>query len=108
MTKATESPRERFRRFLRDEESRRASRFKLPCVVSMGYCDYDALKHEVSTKVAELVPIKPTDDLGTLFYADVLRTLNSLGVECMFYDGNIVLRISSSAACGPFIHNLHA
>lgn len=80
---------------MRDEESRR--RLTRPCVVAMGFHDYDALKAEVMVSSAELMP-------APLAYADpaVMKSLNELGVECFYFQGMIITRIVSSACCGPF------
>lgn len=80
---------------MRDEEQRR--RLSRPVVVAMGFHDYDILKSEILVSSAELVP-----NTGDGVYSDVIRGLNSLGVECFFFQGMLITRINSSACCGPF------
>lgn len=76
----------------------------------MGFSDYDDLKRDVLSTVAELVPTKDInrkaqEDYVLTLYTDVIRLLNSQGVECFFYCGDLVVRITSSAVCGPFLLN---
>lgn len=96
------SPREKFRAFMRHQEESRILQGGKPRVVAMGFDDYDRLKAEVLASVAEVVPVGPS-----FRHMDLMAELNRSAVECFFYGDNLIIRIASSAVCGPFVLNSH-
>lgn len=93
------SPRERLRAFIVRERERRTHLPPL-VIIALGWSDYDALKSEVLRSIAEVVPTAPCWSR-----TDLMSHLNQHSVECFFYGDVLLVRIVSSAVCGPFILN---
>jgi hypothetical protein len=93
--------RHRMLRLKAEHEERRLSR---PVVVAIGFHDYDQLKAEVQSSVAETVPgYAPASlEFSGLNPIGLMHALNCAGVECFYWQGLIVTRIQNSAVTGTF------
>lgn len=60
-------------------------------MVCVGHDDYYALRQEIQTQFAELVPASPHDP-----WLLTMQMLSKLGVESFFYNGDLIVRLNST------------